>query len=147
MRIPKTAIWSLSAFVVLGLPGTSWLYWPAVLEAGVLSPDADSIMIPMFGSAVFAALLLPLVVLITWLCTRRRTNLLDFAAWRGDRPILSVAVTACAALPFAFGLLLIAEELAEPRGWHGLYWLPYTVAVLLWLALMRAAALEKQTIR
>ncbi|MGN6124363.1 MAG: hypothetical protein ACTHOJ_15585 [Sphingomonas oligoaromativorans] len=143
---PK-AIWGLSAIVVLGLPVTSWLYWPEVLEAGVLSPDADSIIIPMFESAVLAALLSPVVGMLTWLCTRRRTSLLDLTAWRSDRPVMSGFVTACAALPFAFGLFLVEEEITAPYGWYGWIWLPYTLAILLWLAFMRAAALQKRTIR
>ena len=148
-KLPLSAkwIWSLSALVVLGFPITSWLYWPAVLEAGVLSPDADSIIIPMFESAVLAVLAAPVVGLLTWLCTRRRTSLLDMAAWRSDRPMTSGAVTVCAVLPAFFAVFLIEQEIAAPRGWYGWAWLPYTLTVLLWLAVMRAAALRKQTIR
>lgn len=147
MRLSPKLIWGLSAMVVLGLPVTSWLYWPAVLGAGVLSPEADSIIIPMFESAVLAALLSPVIAVLTWLCTRRRTSPLDIAAWRRDKPVISGLVTTCAALPFAYGLFLAEEEIAAPHGWYGWAWLPYTAVVLLWLALMRAAALQKQTIR
>jgi hypothetical protein len=143
LRIHTGTIWAISALVVLGLPATSWVYWPAVLKAGVLPPDADAVIIPMIESIVLAGLLAPFIAFVTWLCVRRRLSLIDLLIWRDDRPILSGFVTICAALPFALGLFLIKKELSAPPGWFGHWWLPYTVLVLVWLVVMRAAALEK----
>ncbi|RYE98269.1 MAG: hypothetical protein EOO77_37560, partial [Oxalobacteraceae bacterium] len=60
-RLPfgKPLAWLLAALVILGLPATSWIYWPAVGEAGVLSPEADTIVIPMMTSIFLAVVLIP----------------------------------------------------------------------------------------
>ena len=139
----KPLAWVLAAFVILGLPATSWIYWPAVGEAGVLSPEADAIIIPMMNSIFLAVVLLPVVCVITWLCLRGNDDAGSLLAWDETRPIRSSLVTLCFAIPFCFGLSLLVNEFAAPPGWHGLWWLPYTLVTLLWLAVMRGSALSK----
>ncbi|USI72056.1 hypothetical protein [Sphingomonas morindae] len=146
MKLSPKAIWGLSAIVVLGLPLTMWIWCPLILEAGVLPPDGDTIVIPMFESAVFAALLAPFVAAVTRACTRSAANPIELTAWRRDRPILSIALTVATAVPFAIALCAIESEITAPRGWYGLIWLPYTLTVMLWLALTRAAAIQKRTV-
>ncbi|WP_159759070.1 hypothetical protein [Sphingomonas sp. 8AM] len=143
-RLPfgKPVAWILAAFVILGLPATSWIYWPAVGKAGVLSPEADTIIIPMVNSVFLAIVLLPVVCGITWLCLRGKNDAGNLLAWDGTRPVRSVAVTLCFAIPFCFGLSSLLDEFTAPPGWHGLWWLPYTLITLFWLTVMRGAALS-----
>ncbi|HEX8412914.1 MAG TPA: hypothetical protein VF637_03390 [Sphingomicrobium sp.] len=147
-RLPfgKPTAWLLAACVVLGLPATSWIYWPAVGAAGVLSPEADTIIIPMMSSIFFAVALLPIVCLITWLCLRRNDDAGSLLAWDRVRPIRSVLMTLGFAIPFCFSLLSLVDGFTAPPGWHGLMWLPYTLAVLFWLAVMRGAALSERNV-
>lgn len=146
VRLPlrKSLVWVLSTFVILGLPATSWIYWPAVGESRVLSPEADTIIIPMMASILLAVLLSPVVCGITWLCLRGSDNAGSPLAWDRTRPIRSSIVTLCFAIPFCFGLSLLIDEFAAPPGWHGLWWLPYTLVTLFWLAVMRGSALSKR---
>lgn len=142
LPFPKSIMWVLSALVVFGLPLTSWVYWPAVLEAGVLSPEADTIIIPMMNSVFLAILLIPLIGLTAWLSTRKSPRAIHLLAWNSDRPVLSAIVTLVFAASLGAGILLIAEELMAPWGWYGAWWIPYTLLVVMWLAFVRAAALS-----
>lgn len=139
--------WTLAGLVILGFPATSWIYWPAVGEAGVLPPEGDSIMIPMMGSIFLAVVLLPIVCLITWLCLRENDDAGSLLAWDRARPVRSALVSLCFALPFCFGISSLVDELSAPPGWHGLLWVPYTLVALFWLALMRGSALSKRSSR
>ncbi|MGZ3377532.1 MAG: hypothetical protein ACXU8S_13130 [Phenylobacterium sp.] len=133
----------MSALVVVGLPLTSWIYWPLVLKSNVLSPEADTIIIPMMNSVILAVLALPLVLLMTWLCQRRRLGIGRIFGWDRHRPVLSIAVTAAAMLPLACCLVMIWAELTAPKGWHGMIWLPYTFVIIIWLLLLRASSLSQ----
>lgn len=144
LPLGKPLAWVLAACVIFGFPATSWIYWPAVGEAGVLPPEADTIMIPMMSSILLAVMLLPIVWAVTWLCLRGNENAGNLLAWDGARPVRSALVTLCFAVPFCFGLFSLADEFTAPVGWHGLWWLPYTVIALLWLAVMRGSALSNR---
>ena len=63
-QLPKSSwiIWALAGAVILGLPATSWLYFPLLLESGTLPPDGDSIMIPMAGSVLLSGVISPFVI-------------------------------------------------------------------------------------
>lgn len=145
-RLPfgKLVISALAAGVILGLPATSWIYWPAVSAAGVLSPEADTIIIPMMNSIFLAVILLPVVCIITWLCTRGTNGVAVLLAWDKARPVRSVLVTLCFTFPFCLGLWALWAEFTAPPGWYGLWWLPYTLVSLFWLAAMRGSALSKR---
>lgn len=147
-RLPfsKPLAWLLAALVILGLPATSWIYWPVVGKAGVLSPEADTIIIPMMASIFLAVLLIPVVCGITWLCLRGNDDAGSLLAWDSLRPIRSVMVTVCFAIALSFGLLSLVGEFTAIPGWHGLWWLPYTLVTLFWLAVMRGSALSKPNI-
>lgn len=140
----KPPAWVLAACVILGLPATSWIYWPAIGEAGVLSPEADTIIIPMMSSIFLAVVLLPIVSVITWLCLRGNDDTGSLLSWDRTRPVRSALVTFCFAIPFCFGLFSLVNEVTAPPGWHGLWWLPNTLVTLFWLATMRGSALSKR---
>ena len=133
----------LALLVVAGFPATSWIYWPAVGRAGLLPPESDTIIIPMIESIFLAVLIAPVVGLITWLCLRRTNPGIRLMAWDSGRPILSGIISLFALPPLLVGVAALWEEISAPPGWHGLWWLPYTAIVILWVATMRAAALSK----
>ena len=143
LLLGKPLAWVLAASVILGLPATSWIYSPAVGEAGVLSPEADTIIIPMMNSIFLAVVFLPIVCVITWLCLRGKDNAGSLLAWDRTKPIRSALVTLCFAIPICFGLSSLIGEFTAPPGWHGLWWLPYTLVTLFWLSVMRGSAVSK----
>ena len=138
----KPLAWFLAACVILGLPATSWIYWPAVGESGVLEPDADTVIIPMMQSVFLAIALLPVVCGTTWLCLRGR-HLASLTAWNRSRPVQSALVSLCFAVPFSVALWCLIVEINAPAGWHGLSWLPYTLVTLAWFSAMRGFALTQ----
>jgi hypothetical protein len=148
VRVPfgKPLGWTLAALVILGFPATSWVYWPAVGEAGMLPPEGDSIMIPLMSSIFLAVVLSPVICLITWLCLRASDGCGSLLAWDRGRPVRSALVSLCFALPFCLGVSSLVDELTAPPGWYGLWWVPYTLIALFWLALMRGSALSNRNV-
>lgn len=110
----------------------------------MLSPDGDTIIIPMMSTIFLAVALSPLVCLTTWLCLRGNYDAGSLLAWDRDRPIRSTFVSVGFAIPFCFGLSLLVDEFTASSGWHGLWWVPYTLVALFWLALMRGSALSER---
>jgi len=128
--LPKSVwpIWLLAAAVVLALPATSFLYFPLLLRSGVLDPEHDSIGIPMFGSVVAAAMLLPIVLALTYLCVRRYRAGGTLFAWRKDRPLLSTAVSLAFGLPVAMIVISIIQTISLRPSAIELIWVPYALA-------------------
>jgi hypothetical protein len=119
----------------------------AVGEAGVLLPEADTIMVPMMNSMFPAVMLLPIVCVTTWACLRGNDDAGTLLAWDGTRPIRSAAVTLGFAIPLCLGLWALVDAFTAPPGWHGPWWLPCTLVTLFWLAVMRGSALSTRSNR
>ncbi|WP_221234883.1 hypothetical protein [Sphingomonas aerophila] len=96
------------------------------------------------SSIFLAVVLLPVVCSITWLCLRGNDDAGSLLAWNTARPTRSAMVTLCFAIPFTVGLSSLVDEFTAPPGWHGLMWLPYTLAAMSWLGAMRGAVLSKR---
>ena len=101
--------WWLTAFILLAYPVLNFIYWPQVLRSGVLSPDADSIAIPIFGSVLTTIVASPLILTLAWLCLRRDNPDTNLWTWRQDRPFRSVGTT----IFFGGASLLIAAGVFE----------------------------------
>ncbi len=143
-RLPqhRWPIWLLMAGVVLGLPLTAFVYFPALLQTGILPPDGDSIAIPMAGSIFLAILMLPIAVVLTYLCTRRYLPGASLTAWRIDRPLLSIAVTLFFIGPAALVLFLpVVMTLTSPTSFIEPIWAPYALCCAAWCIALRSAAL------
>lgn len=144
MRLSKWLVWVYATVVVAGYPVVNFLYWPAVLNAGVLPTKGDSIAIPMFGSIFFAIICSPIVLGLTWFCMRRYSVETTIFAWRSDRPIRSWLSTAL------FGglvALLVVHEvvsLSLDYPWYERIWTPYVLVVIAWLLALRAAVIEQR---
>jgi hypothetical protein len=134
-------IWLAAALVVVGLPATSFIYFPALLHAGELSQAEDSISIPLFSSALTALMLLPVVMLVTFLCARRYPAGGSLLVWRVDKPLLSTALSLAFGGPAVLVLAAIAATLVRSPSWYEYLWVPYLTLCAGWLLLLRAAAL------
>lgn len=75
----------------------SFIYWPAVQEAGLLPPDGDTIMIPLFGTVIAAPFVIVLFLIWSWPAWRKARGRIDLFAWDSRRPIVSGLAT------FAYG--------------------------------------------
>ncbi len=144
MRLAKWAVWASGMLVLAGYPMVSFLYWPAVLRAGVLPTKGDSIAIPMFGSIFFAIICSPIVLGLTWFCLRRYSVDTTIFAWRRDRPIRSWLSTA---LFGGLAALLVAHEMVSlwlDYPWYERLWTPYELVTIAWLLGLRAAVIEQK---
>jgi hypothetical protein len=75
MPLRPWPLWLLTWALIIGFPVVNWVYWPQVLYSGVLSPDSDSIGIPMFNSILVSVILMPFILTLAWICLR---NLVGF---------------------------------------------------------------------
>ncbi len=133
-------LWILTAALLVGTPALWIVYWWQVLASGSLPHDGDAVAIPMFAGVVTGFLASPLVLATAWFCLRRydpRTRLL---AWRGDRPVRSVAATLVfggPALVLTAGLLHDLILGVEPL--HEYILVALRAPWIAWLLAMRAA--------
>jgi hypothetical protein len=134
-------IWLLATLVVFGLPATAFAFYPAVLATGKLTPDEDSIAIPMFGSILFAALMGPIVAVITYLCMQKYQAGARVTEWRKDKPIWSFAVSAFFLLPVLILSLWVAATPFSRFALQRLIWFPYASCCIAWCVALRSAAL------
>lgn len=139
----RPILWMYTSLLIFGFPIVNIIYYDRLLASGTMSPDADSVAIPMFGSVILTAFCAPFVVAITWLCLRHFNAGTKLLAWRSDRPVRSFAATlACVTM----AITLIAATITDFRKslpsyeyiltYYSLLWLPW----LLWL---RAAVIEQ----
>lgn len=135
----------LAVLVVIGLPITSRFYWPATPQHGLFRGD-DLLWLTTVSSLFYAALLIPVIATITSLSLRgtRRFGLLE---WDRARPLKSVLVTFGFVLPLLVIVVLITKQATAPPEWKTMWWLPYELVVMLWLAIMRSAALALRNAR
>ena len=140
-------VWILTLGLILGLPVLSFIYWPLVLHSGILSPDADSIAIPMFSDVLAAVVLSPIVIGATWLCLRDYNPEARLMAWRRDRPLRSAAVTAVLGGPAVALAVLLIIDIRPGWPWYEYMWTGYTLLCISWLLTLRAAAIERLDLR
>ena len=137
-------IWLLTCLLLLAFPVLNFVYWPQVLQSGVLSPDSDSIGIPMFCSVALTIIASPFLLGLTWLFVRRYNPATKIAVFRPDRPYR----TALATLVFGgLALLFLAESVREfmvTQPWYEYLWPAYFSALWVpWLMVLRAAFIEQ----
>jgi hypothetical protein len=143
LALPKSVwpYWLLSAAVVVGLPLTSFVYFPALLQTGKLPVNGDSISIPMFSSIMFALLITPVIFGVTYSCVRTYRAKGTFMIWRRDRPILSSVLSILFGLPVAALMFSIGQTAIGRYPDIEFIWIPYTLVCVAWLMALRAAAL------
>ena len=137
-------LWWLTAFILMAYPILNFIYWPQVLRSGVLSPDADSIGIPIYESVLTTIIASPVTLTLAWLCLRRYNPDTTLWTWRQDRLLRSVGTT----ILFGGASLVIAASVFDslkqpfiPRYEH--LWTAYFMGWLPWLLGLRAAAIDQ----
>jgi hypothetical protein len=143
--IPRQPVilWVYTSLLILGFLIANIIYYDRLLASGTLSPDADSVAIPMFDGIMLTVFCAPFVMAITWLCLRHYNAGTKLLAWRVDRPVRSFAATlACMTMAVALIVATINDfRKALPSyeyilTYYSLLWIPW----LLWL---RAAVIEQ----
>lgn len=140
LRTPdrRWPIWLLALLMIVGFPATAWIYFPLVLQSGALSPGGDAIAIPMVGSILSAILLSPIVLAVTFLCLRRRTDSRRIFGWRRDQPIVAALGTLLFGGSAAWVAVAVAASLSPPQQGHEYLWLPFVACLIVWLLILRA---------
>lgn len=138
-------LWLLTASLLIVFPILNFIYWPFVLQSGVLPPDADSIGIPMFGSVLVALVASPIVVGVAWLCLRQYNPATRFAALRLDRPYRTAVATLIfggSAALMSFGAVV---DVTTALPWYEYLWSAYTALWVAWMLAMRASLVEQHS--
>jgi hypothetical protein len=148
MPASPVPLWIFTLVMLVGFPALNLIYWPLVLQSGALSPDADSIAIPMVSSLAVTVGLTPIVLGTTWLCLRRYNPDARLVAMRRDRPLRTFLATA---LFGGMAFLVVGAEAFDwvTHGWNAeVPWYEYLWSIYLflgvyWLLAMRAAFIEQ----
>jgi len=121
-----------------------FVYWPAVLEAGLLPTDADSIIIPIFNDIIAAPFVMLFLLLWSWPAWRVPRGRIALLAWDRQRPWVSGLATisyggiaAFCAVDAVYVLFLHPVELLN---------LIVTIPFALWNLLLRAAVIQPSSI-
>ena len=136
-------LWLLTAAVLIGFPVTNFLYWPYVLKAGALPPEADSIGIPIVGSILIAIIASPAILITACLCFRRYNPDTRLLAWRTDRPWRSSVASLLFGVPPALNAGVSLAEIFLALPWYEYLWTAYALLISCWLLALRAAWIEQ----
>jgi len=121
----------------------SFVYWTAVLHAGLLPIHADSIAIPLFYDLVAAPFMIVLLALWSWPAWSSQQRRVSLLAWNRERP-----VTSCLATLFYGGsaIILICDAIYSILFLHPVEWLNLllTLPLAWWNFLLRATVILRQ---
>lgn len=145
IRTPQKVwpIWLIALTLPVGLVGVAYFYYPALQSSGTLGHSADSIGIPVFGTAVLALLLTPFVLGLTAACVLRYKGSVSLAYWDKMRPARSTIITFLFGVPILAATAGIAYDLSQGWPWYEYLWEFNTINFMAWLALLRAALLSR----
>ncbi len=138
--------WLLTVWLIVGFPTVSWIYWPQVLDSGVLDPNADSVIIPMVESIIVAVLAAPFLLFVAWLCLRRYNSKARWLAWRTDRLVRSLTATSLAIVLASSVLYLVLADVADDWPWYEYLWPAYFLFWIPWALGLRAAVIEQLSV-
>ncbi|ODN70435.1 hypothetical protein [Methylobrevis pamukkalensis] len=136
-------LWLLTDLLLVLFPVLNFIYWPAVLRSGTLSPSEDSIAIPIYGSVLTMVLAVPVVMAIAWLCLRRYNPDTRVAAWRWDRPVRSIVATCLFGGAVMVILYAVVADRVVGLPWYDYLWPGYALLRVPWLLGLRAAVVDQ----
>ena len=136
-------IWLISAGIPFGLIASSFLYYSMLLSSGTLDPHADSIGIPIFQDLFLAVASIPFVVALTWISLRNYHGKIRLLGWNSEKPVRSWAISIIVAVIIIGIVCQGVMGLFSPAWWCEIIWLPYSALWVLWMLMLRAAALSK----
>lgn len=139
--MPSTSwpIWFLTIQLLVWFPVLNFIYWPYVLESGILPPDSDGIGVPMVGSVFVAILASPVVLSVSWLCLRRYNPNSRILGWHTGRRVRSVVATTVLGLPATLLTIGFIAEIRRDWPWYEYLWTVYGLPLAAWLLALRAA--------
>jgi hypothetical protein len=136
-------IWLLSAGVPLSFVATSFLYYPLLLQSGLLDPNADSIGIPLFQDICLAVVSVPFIAVLTWACLRNYHGQADLLSWNHKGEVRFWATTVIAGMFIAALIYDNIAGLISIFWWCNLVWIPHSILLAFWVLMLRAAVLSK----
>ena len=143
----RALIWFLTWLVIIGHPLTSSFYWGFMLDTGVLPHDADSIGIPIFADLIGALITAVPMLGLTKLALVFKTGPFRLWSWSGCRPILSTLWSIGLGGPAIYLASLIVRDVVDPKSWYDYVWLPHMAVLIVWLLVLRGAALSRDGAR
>lgn len=135
-------IWLFTVLTIAGHPMMSFFYWTSVLEAGVLPHDRDSVAIFIFGDVVVAMIAAIPMLALTKLALILKAGPFRLRGWNKDRPILSIVWSLALGCPALYLMVMTVQDLITPWPWYAYVWILQIAAVIVWLLVLRGAALS-----
>ena len=139
----RSPIWLLSACVPLGFVATSFLYYPLLLQSGLLDPNADSIGIPLAESVLLATLSAPFIAVLTWACLLNYHGDAELLIWNHTGALRFWASTDITAMFIAALIYDTVTDLISIFWRQNLIWIPHSLLLAYWVLMLRAAVLSK----
>ena len=136
-------IWLLSACVPLGFVATSFLYYPSLLQSGLLDPNADSIGIPLAQDMYLAASVAPFIAVLTWACLRNYHGGAELLSWNHTGTIHFWASTVMAGMFISALIYDTVTDLISIFWLYNVIWIPHSLLLAYWVLMLRAAVLSK----
>jgi hypothetical protein len=136
-------VWLVSACVPLASITTSFLYYPLLLQSGLLDPNADSIGIPLAQDFFVATVSVPFIVVLTWACLRNYHGEVELLSWKPTKTIRFWAFTVIAGVFVAALFYNTITDLISIFWWPNIIWIPHSLLLAYWVLILRAAVLSK----
>ena len=136
-------IWLLSACIPLGFVATSFLYYPSLLQSGLLDPNADSIGIPLAQDMYLATVSAPFIAVLTWACLRNYHGGAQLLSWNYTETIRFWASTVMAGMFIAALMYDTVTGLISIFWRYNMIWIPHSLLLAYWVLMLRAAVLSK----
>ena len=121
----------------------NWLYWPYVSRSGVLDPEADSIIIPMFSGLLLSPLLALVFVLWATPALIGAKPQLQVLAWNPKKPWRLAIGTFVYGGVAALTLVAIGSLFSPDWQLFDALWVAFLGPLLIWNLMLRAAFVDR----
>ena len=136
-------IWVVSVLLPVGFVGVSLVYYPILLLSGRLNPQSDSIGIPIVQDFTTAALLMPIILVMTAIALRKYAGPVPLFFWDRSAHTRSIIVSIICGVPALLAGVGIVYDVVQFMPWYEYFIEINLVHGIVWLLLIRAAALSR----
>jgi hypothetical protein len=135
----------MTCLLLVGMPAGNQIYWIAANQAGVPRPDGNSSVLDLIALTLFALVLAPILLGITWFCLRRYNPDARLLAWRSDQLLRSSIATLLFGGTAVFLTFLVVTGLTSGGPWYDQVPIIYLGLWIPWALMLRAALIEQQS--
>ena len=136
-------IWAVSVLLPIGFAGLSPVYYSFLLRSGRLETQSDSIAIPIVQDFATAAVLTPVILIMTAVALRKYAGPVPLFVWDRSAHLRSIIVSIICVIPAVTAGLGIGYDVLQHLPWYEYFIDLNMIHGIVWLLLIRAAALSR----